>query len=59
MIIAEIMPLGQIPRWLYIEQRVELLKDTMHNYIDADLCIPTEINREYNQLIEEKRNLHN
>jgi hypothetical protein len=59
MLVLSIMPLGQVPRWLYIEQRTEQLKDTIHNYMEADLCVPFEVTEEYNQLVEEQRNLKN
>jgi hypothetical protein len=59
MLVLSIMPLGQVPRWLYIEQRIEQLKDYIHNYMESDLCVPSDITDEYNQLIEEQKNLKN
>lgn len=56
MIVLRFMPVGQMPRWIQVEQKIEQLKDVIHNCMEKDHCIPTEISVEYNKLIEEKRN---
>jgi hypothetical protein len=57
MLVLKFMPVGQLPEWLMVEQRIEQLKDVIHSCIELDQCVPTQINEEFNKLIEKKRNL--
>lgn len=56
-IVLHSMPVGQMPEWLVLEKRIEQFKDLIHDYMERDLCVPTEINTEYNKLIEQQKNL--
>lgn len=55
-LIYQFMPVGQLPRWIVVEQRLEQLKDVIHSCMEHDYCVPAEVGNEYNKLIEEKRN---
>lgn len=46
-----------MPRWLVIESNLRDLSKKIQKFIDHGLCIPTEYIVQYNQLIEEQKNL--
>ncbi|HZK00942.1 MAG TPA: hypothetical protein VFC79_13075 [Tissierellaceae bacterium] len=40
-------PIGIMPRWLHIEQRLNKLNEVMQSYIDKNIAVPSEWVEEY------------
>lgn len=51
-------PLGLRPRWIVVEQRINEIKQALHNYLDTPKYpIPHEWIEEYNQLVTNTTNM--
>jgi hypothetical protein len=56
MIVIEFMPVGNMPEWLQIEQKLNKLKGTIDFYLKKGMAIPDGLNSQYNQALEEYKN---